>query len=277
MNVLAAGQHARIPDRITTWPREDVFAVKSLEQTLHFHIGAHLLQTEAQIGKQLVEFSGINLDKTSTAAGPQPGRRELESELRQQVVEPPETVPHADATIEAGQGANHSADCGPGCLRDRAVQLHIGEHTVVIAFVNVVDGTAHGLSQQAGKGTKAIFFALKSSDVHKCGNSFFSCWWLADGVQTARKQSTLDLHQLAVDGTHQGIASVQFKGRCIVLRQIDVLIEIALTCRLDDRVDDLNAAATFAQLLVGAHQLTQFLQTSIEACVFGRRGEVADG
>ena len=96
-------------------------------------------------------------------------------------------------------------------------------------------------------------------------------------MQTARKQSTLDLHQLAVDGTHQGIASVQFKGRCIVLRQIDVLIEIALTCRLDDRVDDLNAAAPFAQLLVGAHKLAQFLQPLVEAGIFGRRGEVADG
>ena len=151
MNVLAAGQHARIADRITTGPREDVFTVKSLEQTLHFHIGTHLLQTEAQIGKQFVEFSGINLDKTSPATGPQPGRRELESELRQQVVEPTEAVSHADATIKAGQGANHGADGGPGCLRDRAVQLHIGEHTVVIAFVDVFNGTTHGLSQQAGK------------------------------------------------------------------------------------------------------------------------------
>ena len=96
-------------------------------------------------------------------------------------------------------------------------------------------------------------------------------------MQATGKETAFDLHQLAVDGTHQGIASLQVEGRGVLLRKVYVLIEVALTCRLDDRVDDLNPAATLTQLLVGPNQLTEFLQALIKTGIFSRRGEVADG
>ena len=96
-------------------------------------------------------------------------------------------------------------------------------------------------------------------------------------MQATREETTFNLHQLAVDGTHEGIASLQFESRGIFLRKVDVLIEVALTCRLNNRVNDLNAAAALTELLVGPHQLTQFLQALVETGVFSRRGEVTDG
>ena len=151
VDVLAAGQHTRIPNRITTGARKDVFTIESLQQTLHLHVGTHLLKAEAQIGKELVELGGIDLHEASTAAGPQPRRGELEAELGQQVVEPTEAVAQADATITAGERANHGANGSAGCLRDRAVELYIGEDALVVAFVDVFDRAAHRLSQQAGE------------------------------------------------------------------------------------------------------------------------------
>ena len=96
-------------------------------------------------------------------------------------------------------------------------------------------------------------------------------------MQTTGKETAFDLHQLAVNGPHQGITTLQVEGRGIFLRKVNVLIEVALACRLNDRVDDLNPAATLTQLLVGAHQLTQFLQALVKTGIFSRRGEVADG
>ena len=91
------------------------------------------------------------------------------------------------------------------------------------------------------------------------------------------KETALDLHQLAVHRTHQGIATLQIEGRGILLGKVDILIEVALACRLNNRVDDLNTAATLTQLLVGADQLTQFLQPLVKTGIFSRWGEVADG
>ena len=96
-------------------------------------------------------------------------------------------------------------------------------------------------------------------------------------METTGQKTALDLHQLSVDGTDQGIAPFQVDGRGVVFGQVDILIEVALTRRLNDGVDDLNAAATFTQLLVGTNKLTQLLQTPVEACIFSRWGEVADG
>ena len=73
VDVLAAGKHTRIPNRVTTRARKDVFAIQSLQETLHLHVGTHLLETEAQISKELVELGGIDLNETGRATGPQPG------------------------------------------------------------------------------------------------------------------------------------------------------------------------------------------------------------
>ena len=42
-------------------------------------------------------------------------------------------------------------------------------------------------------------------------------------------------------------------------------------------VDNLNAAAALAKLLVGANQFAEFLQTLVETGILRWRGEVADG
>ena len=69
MNVLAAGKHAWVADRIAARTRQHIFTIKGLEQALHLHIGAHLLQAEAQIAEHFVQFAGINLGETGIAAG----------------------------------------------------------------------------------------------------------------------------------------------------------------------------------------------------------------
>ena len=95
-------------------------------------------------------------------------------------------------------------------------------------------------------------------------------------MQATGQQTTLNLHELAVHRTHQGIATFKLEGRRILLGKVDILVEVALTGCLNDRVDDLNTAAAFTQLLVGADQLSKLLQTLVKTGIFSRRGEVAD-
>ena len=95
-------------------------------------------------------------------------------------------------------------------------------------------------------------------------------------MQTAGKQSTLDLHQLSIDRTHQGITTFQAEIGGILIGQIHILVEIALASGLNDGVDDLDAAATLSQLLVGTDKLTELLETLVQTSIFCRRGEVAD-
>ena len=59
-----------------------------------------------------------------------------------------EAVAHAHPAIEAGQRTDHGTNGSTGCLGDRAIEFHIGKHTLIVAFVDVVDGAAHGLSQE---------------------------------------------------------------------------------------------------------------------------------
>ena len=96
-------------------------------------------------------------------------------------------------------------------------------------------------------------------------------------MQTAGQQAALDLHQLAIDRTDDAIAAVEVQLAGIDLGQLNVFVEVALACGLDHGIDDLDAAGALTQLLVGAHQFAQLLQTLVETGVFGRRGQVADG
>ena len=95
-------------------------------------------------------------------------------------------------------------------------------------------------------------------------------------METAGKQAAFDLHQLAVNGSHQGVSAIQIEFGCILSWKVDILVEIALTRRLNNRVDDLNASAAFTQLLVGADQFSKFLKSLVETCIFRRWGEIAD-
>ena len=277
MNVLAAGQHAWIADRISTRSGQHIFAIECLEQALHLHVGADLIETETQIAEQFVELRGIDLDEAGSAAGSQPGGGQLEAEPGEQVVEPAEAVAQTHTTVTTGEGSHHRSNGSAGRLGDRAVEFNIGENAFVIPPVDLFNAPAHRLGKQTGQRAQAIFLAFQGSDVHQRGDRFLRRRRLADGVQTTGQQATLDLHELAVHRTDEGIPSIEIHGRCIVLREFDILIEIALTGCLHDRVDDLDAAPALAKLLIGADELTQFLQTFVEPCVFSRGCEVADG
>ena len=145
MDVLAAGQHARVADWVAAGSRQHVFAIEGLEQALHLHIGADLLKAEAQVAKQLVELGLIYPWEASNPAGTQPGAGQLEAEFLQQGKQPSEVLAQGYPAIGAGHGLHHRAHGVATHLGDRAVELHIGEHTVVVAFVDVSNRAAPAL------------------------------------------------------------------------------------------------------------------------------------
>ena len=139
-----------------------------------------------------------------------------------------------------------------------------------------LDRAAPG-SQQAREGAQAILFTLKRGNIHQRGNRFFGSGRFANGVQATREEPAFDLHQLAINRTHQGITAFDIKAGGIVIRQVDVFIEVALTGCLNNRVHDLNATAALAQLLVRTHKLTELFEALVEASIFSRRRQITDG
>ena len=209
MDVFAAGQHAGVADRVAAGARQHVFAIEGLEQALHFHVGADLLEAEAQVAKQFVEFGLIHPAKAGTAAGAQPGSGQLETEALQQGKQPGEVLAQGHPAIGAGDGLHHRSHRSTAHLGDDAVELHIGEHAGVIALVDVADRAAPALGKQGRQGTQAIFVSLQGGDIDQGCDRLLGSWWLADRVQAAGQQAAFDLHQLAVHRTHHGIPGVQ--------------------------------------------------------------------
>jgi len=75
-----------------------------------------LLQAELQIAEQLVELGLIHIREAGAAAGAQPGARDLEAELLQQVEEPAEVPAQGHPPIVAGHRLDHRSDGSAGCL-----------------------------------------------------------------------------------------------------------------------------------------------------------------
>ena len=91
-------------------------------------------------------------------------------------------------------------------------------------------------------------------------------------MQAAGQQPAFNLHQLPINGPHHPIAAIHIQAGGIVFGQGYVFIEVAEAGGFHDRVNDLHAAATFPQLLIGTHQLTQLLEALIQTSIFRRRG-----
>ena len=276
MDVFAAGKDAGIADRIAAGTRQHVFTIEGPQQALHLHVGADLLQAEAQVGEGFIQFRLVDLAKTTAAASRQPGGRKLEAETLQQIEKPAEVAPQGHAAIAAGDLLHHRPHRAAAGFGDQLVELHIGQHAGVVALVDLGDRATPTLGQQTRQRTQPLLLALQGGDVHQGGDRLLGGGGLADRVQTARQQPALDLHQLAIDRPHHAIATVLVEFGAIDLRQGHIFVEVALPRRFHDRVHDLHAPGALAQLLVAAHQLTELLKASIEASVFSRGGEVAD-
>ena len=147
MDVLAAGQHAGIADRITAGTRQHIFTIEGPQQTLHLHIGADLLEAEAQVGECFVQFRLVDFAKATAAAGGQPGGGQLEAETLQQIEKPAEVAAQGHAAIAAGDLLHHRPHRAAAGFGDQLVELHIGEHAGIVALVNVGDGAAAALGQ----------------------------------------------------------------------------------------------------------------------------------
>ena len=259
MDVFAAGQHAGIADRIAAGAWQHVLAIEGPQQAFHFHVCANLLQAEAQVTKEFVEFGLVDLGEAGSLAGAEPRAGQFEAKALEEAKEPAELAPQVNAAIGPGDGLHHGANGSAADLGNRAVEFHIDEDAIVIALVDVVDGATQAFRQQGGQGAESILFALQGSDVHQGGDRFFGGGRLADGVEAAGQQPAFNLHQLAIDRAHHRIPGVQVELGGIQLGQGHVLVEVALPCRFDQGIDDLHPTGAFPQLLVGAHQFAEFL------------------
>ena len=277
MQVFAAGQNARVTNRVAARTRQHVFAIESSQQALHLQISADLLEAELQVAEQFVELALIHIWEAGAPASAQPGAGQLEAELLEQVEEPGEVAAQGDAAIGAGDGLNHRSHGSARGFGNDAVELHVGENTVVVPLVDIGDGPPLALGQQGGQGAESVVITLEGGDVHQGGDRFFGGGGLADGVQAAGQQPAFDLHQLAIHRANHGVACIEIQVGGISLGQLNVFVEVALTRRFHHGVHNLHAAGTFTQLLIGAHQLAELLETLVKTSIFSWWGEVGNG
>ena len=126
--------------------------------------------------------------------GREPGAGELEAKAFKQGKEPAKVLAQADTAVGAGDLADHSSNGGPAGFGDRAVELHIGQHTLVVAAVNLIDRATQALGQERRQGAQAVIGALEGGDAHQGGDRFLGRGRLANGVKAAGQQAALDLH-----------------------------------------------------------------------------------
>mmetsp|Transcript_21009 Transcript_21009/g.46075 ORF Transcript_21009/g.46075 Transcript_21009/m.46075 type:complete len:1268 (+) Transcript_21009:731-4534(+) len=277
VDVLAGGQHHGVTDGVTTWARLHVLAVQGLSQGAQLVVLDHLLQAELQVAKGVNEVLAVGAGKLSALQGAHPGvhveARELH-ELGHEV--------GADAAVEAGAVTHELAHAVPACLSDALQGVHLSQHALVVAGVDLLDVAANGAGQDAGQaldGGGLLVRAVNLTNVDQSSHSLLSSGGHTDHVQAAGQQAGLNLHQLAVHIADHHVALVQGQGlgSLVISGQLDVLVQVALAGSLNDGGTDLLTAAALPHALVAADQLLELLQALVQASVLSRGGQVGDG
>mmetsp|Transcript_52226 Transcript_52226/g.77994 ORF Transcript_52226/g.77994 Transcript_52226/m.77994 type:complete len:256 (-) Transcript_52226:2344-3111(-) len=248
MHVPASWEHVGVSDGITTWGRHQEFTVEQLHDTTEFVVRNNLLEAEFQVCNQVRQAILRHLIESS-----------IDDSLRVWLLLSHHSTKNASHFIEDRfhifdtslrvSGLHHKgADGSTRGFDNLAVQVHIFEHTLVVAAVHVVNVTSNRSCDNPRQGFDVVLGTVELGNVHQRGNCFFGGRRNSHSVQTARQETALDLHDLSVNLANDIISSL---GRVIlgvvtikVRKVVDILVKVASPCRRNDGVDN-SGSTTF--------------------------------
>mmetsp|Transcript_6591 Transcript_6591/g.14018 ORF Transcript_6591/g.14018 Transcript_6591/m.14018 type:complete len:1056 (+) Transcript_6591:730-3897(+) len=281
VHVTSGRKDIGVTDRISTGGRHQEVSVEKLHDSSKLVVGNNLLQAELEVLHDTLEAFFGNIGESGLHDGF--GPRFLLSYKR---VEHGTDVGEGrldllDTSVSIGRLVDKGTGGSTGGFGDLSVELDILELSLVISTVDIVDVTADRGSNDTGKALDLVIGAIQLGNVDEGGNGFFGRRWDTNGVETARQQTGLDLHDLGVDLSNNVVAVLgSVVGGIVGLEvgKVDVLVQVTGVRRRDDRVD--NGGSTghvLSQSTVGFDELLEFLQTLVQTGVLGGGSQVRNG
>mmetsp|Transcript_24848 Transcript_24848/g.51326 ORF Transcript_24848/g.51326 Transcript_24848/m.51326 type:complete len:642 (-) Transcript_24848:1210-3135(-) len=207
VHVLAGREHVRVADRVAARTRDDVAAVEGRHKGAELVVSDDLLEAKLkvlEVGRErlLRHLEALSLE------GLGPGRAARED--RADRLE--ERVDLLDAALRVGRRVDERADGVAAGGVDGVELVDVREDTVVVVAVDLVDVTVDRLGDKAREALESVLRAVELSDVDEGGDGLLGGRRHADGVEAAREQARLDLHEALVDLAHDGVTLVDGHG-----------------------------------------------------------------
>mmetsp|Transcript_2175 Transcript_2175/g.3567 ORF Transcript_2175/g.3567 Transcript_2175/m.3567 type:complete len:805 (-) Transcript_2175:182-2596(-) len=280
MHVASGRKDIRVTDRVTARSRHQELTVQELHDTTQFVVGNNLLQAKFQVFHDTLQTLFLYVGETS-----------IDDSLCVWLLSSGHLVEHVAQIVEDRCDFLHTTagvrrllykrtHSGTGRFYNLGVQIDIVQNTVVVATVDVVDVTSYRRSNHTRKALDVVFRTIQLSNVDQSSNSFFGGRWDTHRVETTWEKTRLDLHNLSVD-LADNIVTVfgSVAGSIVGLQvgKVDILIEIAGVSSGNNRVDNGRSTSfVITKTTVRLDQFFQFLETLVQACVFGGRSQVGN-
>mmetsp|Transcript_118420 Transcript_118420/g.166465 ORF Transcript_118420/g.166465 Transcript_118420/m.166465 type:complete len:447 (-) Transcript_118420:2313-3653(-) len=277
VHVLARRQHIRIADGVTARAWLDELAVEGANQASDLVVAHDFSEASLQVleeGLQVVIADAIEATLLKGLLVRRAAGEEIENILQQGV-----HLLHASLRV---RGLLHQRPDGraarQGDLLDKG---HILEGSLVVALVDRLDVFASALRKETRQALDVHLRAVQLRNVNQRGNALLCSGRHADLVQAHGQRSGLDLHEQTVHLSNNSVALLNgHTGHILLLggQLINVLVQVALASSGHDAVDNRGTSLlVLAESLIGLHQLTQLLESLVEAGILRGRGQVGDG
>mmetsp|Transcript_86089 Transcript_86089/g.150116 ORF Transcript_86089/g.150116 Transcript_86089/m.150116 type:complete len:651 (-) Transcript_86089:2100-4052(-) len=166
------------------------------------------------------------------------------------------------------QGLHHSTQLVVGTDTHLLVQLNVLQVTSIVVLEDVFHSATKRFSNDGRQTLDTIILTVQTGNVDQSSNCLLSTGGLTDNVQTTGQQTGLNLHQLGVDLSNNGVTLLRFQIGRVPVRQIwHILVQIANTGLISDCINNRRTTACVLQGLVGTNQFPELVQSLVQTSV----------
>ena len=281
VHVTAGGENIGVTDGIATRSGHEELSVEELHDTTKLVVSDDLLEAELQVGKEGSKALLVNGGEASIHDGLGPGLLGSDHSTNHTANLIEHVLDLLDTAVGVGRLLNEGTDGSTGGIGNLGVEVNILKDTVVVATVDVVDIAADRGGNDTGETLDLVLGTVELGNVDESGNGLLGGGGNTDGVKTAGEQTALDLHDLRVDSTGNGITVLDSVTGGIVglhIGKVNILVEVAGVGGGEDGVDNgRTTALVLAETLVRRDQLLELLQALVQTGILGGRSKVRDG